>query len=72
MDIFKGPIAFICEDKEYYYIRPKFKDGEYDDTVWKVNRKTGDIEYMDYTEFIDIEDKTRRLSEDEYSKVKEL
>lgn len=47
-------ISFMSEYGEYYYVRPsdsKLTDF-YDDTIWKISKKTGEKEYYSYPNYI--------------------
>lgn len=40
-----------AEDEGYYYL--KFQSDEYyDDSMWKVDKNTGEATYIDYTKYI--------------------
>lgn len=47
-------IISVAEDGGYFYVRTK-PDGAYDNTIWKVNKRTGSVIYMMLTAFFGIE-----------------
>lgn len=62
-EIMKAGISFVTEDDSFYYIRPLIeKDVPYDNTIWRIDKKTNEIQYMDYTAYIiDVEEKTKSV-----------
>lgn len=51
-------IEFVNEDDENYYIRLK-PDGDYDNRMWKVHKKTGKVSSIFMTVYFSIEPSTR-------------
>lgn len=50
-EILDEDIEYSVEDSNFYYLRPKVTV-EYDNTLWRVDKKTKKVEYMDFTEYI--------------------
>lgn len=50
-EILRDGVVYAFEDSNFYYIRPKVQV-EYDNTMWKVDKRTKKVEYMDFTKYI--------------------
>jgi len=55
--LLRSDIISVAEDGGFFYVRVK-PDGPYDNTIWKVNKRTGQVTYMMLTTFFGIEDRT--------------
>lgn len=65
----KKEIICVFEDDEYYYIRPELS-GNYDNTMYKVDKKTNMAEYLDHIQFmINTLDNTSPLDVQEFLKT---
>lgn len=51
-------IISVAEDDGYFYVRTK-PDGAFDNTIWRVNKRTGKVSYMLLTVFFSIEKGTK-------------
>lgn len=64
-EIMNGGVSFVSEDVNCYYIRPSVEQGVYDNVMWKVDKKTGKIDYIDYTTYIiDIMENAKEIDPD--------
>ena len=61
-EILQNGVNFVKEYNGFYYIWPIHKD-RYDDTMWVVNKKTGEIQYKDYTSYLTegIDEKAKEI-----------
>lgn len=61
-------IMWVYEDDEFYYIRPELSCN-YDNTMYKVNKKTNNAEYLDHIQFMmNTMDNARELDTKEFLK----
>ena len=58
-------IISVAEDGGNFYVRTK-PDGAFDNTIWKVNKRTGSVSYMMLTAFFGIEKRTMGSSKKEF------
>lgn len=65
--ILRSNTSEIVKDKDYFYVRVKpSDDGEFDNTVWKVDKLNGKTTYMMYTDLFRIYSKTTPSSMNEF------
>lgn len=50
-DLINAGIKQVYEYDGFYYVLVKARE-YYDNSIWKVNKKTGEVSYMMFTEFI--------------------
>lgn len=50
-DLLKEEVNFVYELDGYYYVKLKPKCF-YENAIWKVDKKTGEVSYMMFTDFI--------------------
>lgn len=50
-EILKEDITYASEDSNFYYIRPKTVE-EYDTTMWKIDKSTEEVEFVDFPWYI--------------------
>ena len=50
-ELIEQGIEFVTKDETYFYVRVKPR-AYYENSIWKVNRKTRKVEYMMFTEYI--------------------
>lgn len=50
-DLLKEEVNFVTEYDGFYYVKLKPKYF-YENSIWKVNKKTGEVSYMMFTEYI--------------------
>ena len=50
------PIKWIREDSEWYYIEKP--EGFYDESLWVINKKTGEVGLISDWDFYDYQDQT--------------
>jgi len=56
--LLRSDIISVAEDGGFFYVRVK-PDGPYDNTIWKVNKRTRQVTYMMLTVFFSIEKGTK-------------
>lgn len=60
-ELLSAEIIFVTEYEGFYYVMLK-PYCEYDNTIWKVDKRTGKASYMMYTEYIlTIMDKAKEI-----------
>ena len=60
-ELMKNAILYAAEDESYFYVKVK-EDYDLSNAMWKVDKKTKKVSYIDYTDFIvNIEDGTKEI-----------
>lgn len=57
-ELMKEDILFMSDYDGYYYVKLS-KDK--DDTMWKVNKKTGEVSYTQLVSYFEIDDVAKRV-----------
>ena len=60
-ELLAADIIFMSEYNGFYYIRVNSGD-YYDNSVWTVNKRTGEVSFIGYTEYFEIEDKAKEIN----------
>lgn len=50
-EIIKDGVSYASEDSNFYYLKPITHE-EYDTTMWKVNKLTKKVEFIDFPRYI--------------------
>lgn len=66
-ELVKEEISYMGEYSGYYYIKLK-SDDFYDNSMWKVNKKTKEVSYMLFTQFFEIADKAKVIDPVDFKK----
>lgn len=61
-ELLKEDILFMTEYDGFYYVKLS-KESE-DDTLWKVDKKTGKAEYSQFVLYLGIADKAKHINPD--------
>lgn len=63
-ELIEKDIACVYEDEGYFYIRLVLAPGiNYDDSMWKIDKQTKEVSYLDYTAFmIDYQDEAIEIN----------
>ena len=59
-ELLKEEILYMSEYDGSYYIKLKPKE-EYDNSMWKVDIRTGKVSYMLFTDYLEIMDKAKEI-----------
>ncbi len=59
-ELLRAPVEWVKEAGDFYHVRLK-GTGPYDETVWKVNKSTGEVTCIHLTEFFEVEDQSVEL-----------